>query len=77
MSVNPRCWVHCLDCGEREMMRRSFVYRTSRQRCRACGGPLEISEAALADLARSEIRRSSVSIESTRAKHIGRRMHDG
>ena len=64
MANNPKCWVHCLDCGEREMMRRSAAFRRN-VRCRACGGPLEVSDAAYADLRTSEYRRD-VPIERAR-----------
>lgn len=43
MPANPKCWVRCLDCGHREMIRRSWLERRSRVRCGRCGGPVEPS----------------------------------
>ena len=52
MPANPRCWVRCLACGHREMIRRSWLDRASRPRCSRCGGPIEPSPDARAALAR-------------------------
>ena len=41
-----RDWAKCLECGEREMVNRVRWFKASRPRCKACGGPLEKSEAA-------------------------------
>ena len=50
MWSNPRCWMICADCGERELMMRSMLDRRCRVRCRACGGPIEPSVKAANDL---------------------------
>jgi hypothetical protein len=54
---NPKCWVRCIRCGEREQMPRTALFRRSTPRCRACGGVLELSNDARSDLAHSETRR--------------------
>jgi len=41
-----RDWAKCLDCGERRMVSHKEWIRASRPRCRACGGPVEPSDAA-------------------------------
>ena len=40
-----RCWIHCLDCGERELVPKKWLDRRG-TRCRACGGPIEASQEA-------------------------------
>lgn len=50
MPANPKCWVKCLDCSHRELIRRSHLERRTRVRCSRCGGPVEPSEAARRDL---------------------------
>jgi hypothetical protein len=57
MANSPRCWVHCLDCGHRDMIRRSWLERRSRVRCSRCGGPVEPSPAARQDLIAGSDRR--------------------
>ena len=39
-----KCWIHCLDCGELELVPRYWLDR-KRFRCRSCGGYVEPSEA--------------------------------
>jgi len=46
MPANPKCWVRCLDCGHRALIRRSWLERRSRVRCPRCGGPVEPSNDA-------------------------------
>lgn len=50
--VNPQCWVQCLDCNHRELVRRSVIDRRSQPRCGYCGGPVEVSDRAWSDLRR-------------------------
>ncbi len=50
MPANPTCWVTCTDCGHREKVRRSALGRRTRLRCGRCGGRVEPSPAAHADL---------------------------
>jgi len=47
---NPTCWVSCLDCGYKKLIRRSQLERRSKVRCLRCGGPVEPSKAAYKDL---------------------------
>ena len=51
MANNPRCWVVCLECGHRDMIRRPQLMRASRVRCQHCGGMVEPSAEAAAALA--------------------------
>lgn len=43
MHANPKFGVPCLDCGHREMIRRSWLGRSSRVRCVQCAGPVNLS----------------------------------
>lgn len=65
MPANPRCWVTCVDCGEREMVRRSALGRRTRLRCRACGGAVEPSDDARDDLAEGMDRRREEKLVET------------
>lgn len=42
----------CLDCGNRQTVRKREWIRASRPRCVACGGPVEPSVPARDDMAR-------------------------
>ena len=66
---NPNCWLHCLDCGHRQMERRSVVGRHTRLRCSMCGGPLELSMEAHKDLVRGMDKRRIVCAQ--RSKELG------
>ena len=44
-----RCWVHCIDCGEREMIPKKWLDR-KRLRCRACGGYIVMSDQQQSEL---------------------------
>lgn len=51
MAYNPKCWMRCVECGHRQMERRTAVGRRTIPHCVSCGGMLEISKDAGADLA--------------------------
>jgi len=46
MPANPKCWVRCVECGGRDLIRRSWLERRWRVRCSRCGGAVEASNEA-------------------------------
>ena len=71
MVYNPRCWVRCIDCGRRQLVRRSRLDRRSRLRCDRCGGMIEVSVAASDDMVEGRARldrERQRAIEQTRRK---------
>lgn len=72
-----RCWMTCLDCGERELMLKHHLDRRTLPRCGACGGPLEASakerdeRASLLDKS-TAIRVDTVDGRSSKIMKLGR-----
>lgn len=64
-----RCWVICLDCGEREFIPCKWLDRRS-TRCRACGGPIELSQATKNRLDKARHMTGSIAIREVKPRGV-------
>lgn len=66
MPINPKCWVKCLRCEHREMIRRSWLERAAGVRCARCGGPVEASQDARKALTKGMDRKKEDDLKNER-----------